>query len=166
MLNRLALVAALLVFCLGGGTAADPVRPDGEHCVVNVRSDDALNLRAGPGSGHRVLSRLPYARCGLIVTAPCAGAWCPVEDGHYAGWVHRRYIAAVSSATHCLHPRTWPPIVIVRAWPSDGSRVLARFAPGTCGVALLPYRVDGWQKVRTDGWEGWLRVEHILLFGD
>lgn len=160
---RLAVVAALVVLAAPGTAAADPVRTGEEHCVVNVAPDDPLNLRAGPGTGHRVLARLTYARCGLTVNAACRFDWCPVEDGHYAGWVHRRYIALVSRPTHCLSPLAQPRAVSLRAWPAEHSRVLARLTPESCGIALLPYQVEGWQKVRQNGWEGWVRLSDLLF---
>lgn len=160
---RLAVLAALAVLLASGTAAADPVRTGAEHCVVNVAPDDPLNLRAGPGTGHRVVARLPKARCGLTVTGPCRGKWCPVEDGHHSGWVHRRYIAEVSRPTHCLNPLARPQSVAVRAWPSEGSRVLAHMTPESCRIALMPYQVEGWQKIRQGGWEGWVRLSDLLF---
>ncbi|MGP1357882.1 SH3 domain-containing protein [Roseicyclus sp.] len=163
MSHALRITALLLALCLPGGALADPVRTGAEHCVVNVRADDPLNLRTGPGTRYRVLTALPYARCGIMVTEACAGNWCPVEDGHYAGWVHRRYIAAVSAPTNCVHPLARPRDVALRAWPAERSRLLTRLAPRSCGIALLPYTVRGWQKIRQDGWEGWVRSSDLLL---
>jgi SH3-like domain-containing protein len=160
---RLAVFAALVVFGASYEAAADPVRPGAEHCVVGVASDDPLNLGSGPGTGHRVLARMPYARCGLTVTAVCRGDWCPVEDDHHTGWVHRRYIAEVSRPTNCLSPLARPYAVAVRAWPSEGSRVLAHMTPESCGIALLPYQVEGWQKIRQGGWECWVRLADLLF---
>jgi SH3-like domain-containing protein len=160
---RLAFFAGLAVFAATGTATADPVRTGTEHCVVNVAPDDPLNLRAGPGTEHRVVARLPYALCGLTVTAACRGDWCPVEDGHQAGWVHHHYIANVSRPTNCLSPLAQPSSVALRAWPADHSRVLARLRPESCGIALLPYQVEGWQKVRQRGWEGWVRLSDLLF---
>ena len=160
---RLAVCAALAICGAAYKSVADPVRTGAEHCVVNVAPDDPLNLRAGPGTGQRVLARLPYAQCGLVVTAACRGDWCPIEDGHNSGWVHRRYIAEVSRPTNCLSPLARPPSVALRAWPSDGSRLLVRLSPESCGIALLPYQVKGWQKIRQGGWEGWVRQADLRL---
>lgn len=160
---RLAVLASMAIIGLSGHATAEPVRTGAEHCVVQVSPDDPLNLRAGPGTGHPVMTRLPYATCGLTVTAICRGNWCPVEDGHNAGWVHRRFIAEVSRPTHCLSPLTQPQAVALRAWPSDASRILARLVPQSCGIALLPYQVEDWQKIRQGGWEGWVRLSDILL---
>lgn len=160
---RLAVLASLAVCGTSCKAAADPVLPGAEHCVVGLSPDDPLYLRSGPGIDHRVLARLHYARCGLSLTAACRGNWCPVEDGHHAGWVHRNYIAAVSRPTNCLSPLTGPHAVALRAWPSDSSRVLTRLVPESCSIALLPYQADGWQKIRQRGWEGWVRLADLLF---
>jgi len=162
-MNRLLsiLAAAVLAAQAPLPATADPIRTDAEHCVVNIRTDDSLNLRAGPGTGHVVRSRLPYARCGIIVTGACAGSWCPVEDGHNSGWVNKRYIASVSAPTSCvIAPHSSQPVAL-RAWPSDGSRVLTELAPRSCEVALLPYATKGWQKIRQGGWEGWVHQSSL-----
>ena len=154
-------LATLWVMGVSRPVAADPVRAGAEHCVVGVAPDDPLNLRAGPGTGHPVMTRLPYGRCGLTVTASCRGTWRPIEDGHHVGWIHRRYISAVSQPTHCLSQLARQQSVALRAWPSQGSRVLVRLAARSCGIALLPYEVEGWQKIRQGGWEGWVRLSDL-----
>ncbi|MRX52202.1 hypothetical protein GI374_17730 [Paracoccus sp. S-4012] len=156
-----AFAAALLIAQAPVSVAADPIRTGAEHCVVNVRSNDTLNLRAGPGTGHRILSRLAHTQCGIIVTGACAGSWCPAEGGHNAGWLHRHYIASVSAPIHCLGSLAHPNSVALRAWPAGSSRVLAKLPSGSCEVALLPYATRGWQKIRQDGWEGWVRQSDL-----
>ncbi|WP_349367718.1 SH3 domain-containing protein [Salinarimonas sp.] len=132
------------------------VVPGEEHCVVNVRADDPLNMRAGPGVGHQILTRLAYGTCGVMVRGDCRGTWCPVEDGHYAGWVHARYISMVSPALYCVAGVGQGERLPLRAWPSHGSRVMAELGPRACGIALLPYAREGWQKIRIEGYEGWV----------
>jgi SH3-like domain-containing protein len=155
-------LVALTIVAGSGPSTADPVRTGVEHCVVRVAPDDSLNLRDGPGTGHTVVARLTYATCGLIVTGSCRGTWCPIEDGHHAGWVHHRYISAVSPPTYCLSPLARPQAVALKAWPSHGSRLLVRLVPESCGIALLPYQVEGWQKIRQGGWEGWMQLSDLL----
>ena len=117
---------------------ADPIEPGAEHCVVNVRADDRLNLRAGPGTGYRVLAHL-----------------------YDAGWARRRYLAMVSPTIHCPSPSEAGRPVPTRAWPSERSRVLTTLDARRCDIALLPFRTDGWQKIRQGGWAGW--VDHFDL---
>jgi SH3-like domain-containing protein len=135
--------------------AADPIRQDAEHCVVNTTRDDPLNVRSGPASTARALAELPYSTCGVIVTGACRKVWCPIEDGHVVGWVHRHYIAAVSQVAYCLAPERR---LALRAWPSSSSRILTKpSAESVCELTVLPYSVDGWRKVRAAGWEGWVQ---------
>ena len=151
----------VLVIILGASAGADPVSPSSEHCVTNVRSDDALNMRVGPGTSAGIITQKRYGECGIFLTGPCHGNWCPVEDGLYAGWVHRHYIAMVSPSLYCVHgvsPDDW---LNLRAWPSPQSRVLARLDPRACGIAFLPYTVGNWQKIRVDGWEGWAHRRYL-----
>lgn len=165
---RLALPLAALVLSFGTATpsAADPVVKGAEHCVVNVRADDRLNLRAEPVAGAAIRDRLAYGSCGVMVTAACEGSWCPVEDGHHAGWVHRHYIAALPEAEFCFTAATNRDGRSLRAWPSDKSRVLAEFPNTQCGIRPLPYAVEDWQKVRVEGWEGWLSRPALAHTGD
>jgi SH3-like domain-containing protein len=136
---------------------ADPIAPEGEHCVINVRSDDVLNLREGPSARTPSQTGLRYGQCGIMVTGECRGDWCPVEDGHYAGWAHRHYLGMVSPAMYCVTGVTGGDVLNLRAWPAATSRVLVRLGPHDCGISILPYARNGWQKVRSGGWEGWVR---------
>jgi SH3-like domain-containing protein len=160
-LTILAALAALLTLAAPASAQADLVVPGEEHCVVNVRSDDVLNLRARPSSNAPILEGLRYGQCGVVVTDECRGNWCPVEDGHHAGWVHRRYISMVSPAMYCVAGVEDWDVLNLRAWPAATSRVLAELPPDQCGIAFLPYARDGWQKVRVDGWEGWVSRRYL-----
>lgn len=140
---------------------ADPVVPGEEHCVVNIPTSGTLNMRARPGAGTEVLTRLRYAQCGVMVTAECRGNWCPIEDGHYAGYAHRRYLAMVSPAMYCVSGvEAWDRLNL-RAYPSTSSRVLARLGPNQCDIAILPYSIGNWVKVRADGREGWVNRRYL-----
>ena len=148
--------ACAVVFLLASttGSQADPIIPGREHCVVNVPADDVLNLRRHPNPRAEIDARKRYGQCGILLHRPCRASWCSVEDGHSIGWAHRRYLAAVSSPDYCLSAG------VLRAYPSAGSRILAQF-PRSCGVALLPYAVSGWQKIRIGGWQGWVERRRL-----
>ncbi|MBB4003226.1 SH3 domain-containing protein [Aurantimonas endophytica] len=135
--------------------AASPI-PGEEHCVVNVASDDVLNLRDGRGTSARVLTGKRYGSCGIIVTDACQGSWCPVDDGHYQGWVSGRFIAMVSPARYCVTGVAAGDTLNLRAYPSAQSRVLRRLGRNQSSIAFLPYATGGWQKIRVEGWEGWV----------
>jgi len=154
--------AAVVLFLAAAELAsADPVVPGEEHCVVNIRSDDVLNMRRNPNADARVESRLRYGTCGILVQGECRGNWCPVEDGHNLGWVHRRYIAMVSPARYCVTGVAAGDSLNIRAYPSPQSRVLTRLGRRQCGIAFLPYAVGDWQKIRVDGWQGWVNRRYL-----
>jgi SH3-like domain-containing protein len=166
MLLRLpSYLAGLAAIALWGSTPgpanADPIAPSAEHCVINIRSDEVLNLREAPSPQSAALVGLPYGQCGVMVTGACRGDWCPVEDGHHAGWAHRHYLGAVSPARYCVIGVSRGDVLNLRAWPSAQSRVLTALPPASCGIAFLPYARDGWQKVRVGGWEGWVGARFL-----
>ena len=162
----LPLFALVLSFGVAAPLAADPVETGAEHCVVNVRADDRLNLREGPTTGAAILARLAYGSCGVVVTGACQGSWCPVEDGHYVGWVHRHYIAALPDVEFCFTAAAHRDIRTLRAWPAPHSRALTELPAEQCRIRPLPYAVDEWQKVRAAGWEGWLPRSALAHTGD
>ncbi|HEV7251482.1 MAG TPA: hypothetical protein VGN97_00030, partial [Mesorhizobium sp.] len=58
-------LAALGVLWLTGAAAADPVVQGEEHCVVNVRTDDRLNMRERPSANAKIVARKRYGDCGM-----------------------------------------------------------------------------------------------------
>ncbi len=156
------LIAAPLALAgLADGARADPVVRGEEHCVVNVRADDALNMRTRPSARAPITARKRYAECGILVTGACQGNWCPVEDGHALGWVHRHYIAMVSPAMYCVSGVAPGDVLNVRAYPSPQSRVITRLDRRQCNIGFLPYAVGNWQKIRVDGWQGWVNRRYL-----
>lgn len=146
---------------MSGGAQADPVVPGEEHCVVNVRDSDRLNMRSRPSSRAEIVARKRYGDCGILVHEDCRGSWCSVEDGHSLGWVHRHYIAMVSPAMYCVSGVAPGDVLNVRAYPSAQSRVIARLGRHHCDIAFLPYAAGGWQKIRTGGWQGWVNRRYL-----
>ncbi|HEV7255572.1 MAG TPA: hypothetical protein VGN97_21030, partial [Mesorhizobium sp.] len=58
-------LTALGVVWLVGAAAADPVVQGEEHCVVNVRTDDRLNMRERPSANAKIVARKRYGDCGM-----------------------------------------------------------------------------------------------------
>ena len=137
-------------------TAPASVVPGEEHCVINVASRDRLNIRSGPSTKARVVVRKEHGSCGIMVVGNCQAKWCPVEDGHMKGWANRQFLSMVSPALYCTVNRERHGVVKLSAFPSPQSRVLVTLKKHICGIAFLPYSRNNWQKVRVNGWEGWL----------
>jgi hypothetical protein len=69
----------------------------GRFAVVNVRSDDALNVRVGPGVGYAIAGTMPYY--GQDVEVFVGGQqvgdswWVPVQYGRVSGWANSGFLA-------------------------------------------------------------------------
>jgi SH3-like domain-containing protein len=156
----LALVLALL--SVPAAIAAPTQIVEGEeHCVVNVKSSDVLNVRSKPSASSKVVTTERYGDCGIIVTGACQGSWCPIEDGHFAGWVHSRFISMVSPALYCVSGVGPGDGLKLTAYPAATSRVLEVLRRHQCDIAFLPYAVGNWQKVRAVGYEGWVNRKFL-----
>jgi len=75
-----------------------PVGPNlGQFAVVNVRSDDVLNVRSGPGVEHAVVGRIPYYGTEVAVFAGgqqvARSWWVPVEYDGVSGWANSGFLA-------------------------------------------------------------------------
>jgi hypothetical protein len=77
---------------------APPIGPSlGPFAVVDVASDDQLNVRAGPGVANPVVGTIPFYGIGVEVRAggqEVDGSWwVPVQHGEVTGWVNSHYLA-------------------------------------------------------------------------
>jgi len=152
---------ALIFFILATSASADPILPEEEHCVVNVRPGDVLNMRDRPHPSAAIVARKRHDACGIRVNDQCRGQWCPVEDGHSLGWAHRRYLAMVSPAHYCVTNVAPGDRLNLRAFPSARSRVVHSLGQHDCGIAFLPYAVGNWQKIRVAGRYGWTKRRYL-----
>lgn len=132
-----------------------------EHCVVNVKASDSLNVRAKSSASSKVVATLRYGQCRIVVTGICKGTWCPIEDGHNAGWINSKFISMVSPALYCVTGVGPGDGLNLRAFPSNSSRIMTVLSPRQCDIAFLPYVVGSWQKVRAGGYEGWANRKYL-----
>ena len=147
-------VAAMSSPALMAPAAAQVVEGE-EHCVVNVKSSDVLNVRVTTSASSKIITTLRYDDCGVRVVGSCQGSWCPVDHGHYEGWVHSRYISMVSPAMYCVSGVPVGDVLNLRAYPSASSRILTKLPRNKCDISFLPYTTTNWQKVRVNGVDGW-----------
>lgn len=161
-LTLFACLAATALLTTLPAAAVDTLVVEGEeHCVVNVASWDRLNVRDEPRSSGEIVTRHRYGDCGIVVTGGPEGSWYLVEDGHYEGWVNGKFISMVSPALYCVSGVDDDDVLNLRAYPSAISRIVEELEPFQCDIAFLPYAVNGWQKVRVDGDEGWVKAEFV-----
>ena len=153
--------AATLSPFVGLGAASAQVVEGEEHCVVNVASWDRLSVRDEPNTGGQIVTRHRYGDCGIIVTGGAKGSWVSIEDGSYEGWVNAKFISMVSPALYCVSGVADDDTLNLRAYPSTVSRVVVELDPDQCDIAFLPYAKGNWQKVRVDGYEGWVNRNYV-----
>jgi hypothetical protein len=60
--------------------------------VVNVRSDDVLNVRSGPSADFNIVGELRPGTGGVAIVNACRSHWCPVRLGATSGWVNGAYL--------------------------------------------------------------------------
>lgn len=96
----------LLAAALTCAMASPAIATSGPGClvVVNVASNDALNLRSRPSSSSPIVGVLPPGRHGIIrlegqcmpLNVSWGSRWCPVT--HYdggnvkSGWIKARFV--------------------------------------------------------------------------
>ena len=153
---KFVLAVALFAAALSLPTAAsDQVVEGEEHCVVNIKTSDVLNVRSKPSASGKLVGSLDYAECGVVVDY-CSGNWCAVETDDLEGWVNSKYISMVSPALYCVTGVAPGDKLNVRAYPATSSTVIAKLSRKQCDIAFLPYAVGSWQKIRVeDDLEGW-----------
>jgi uncharacterized protein YgiM (DUF1202 family) len=155
-------VSATALFASLPASSVDTFVVEGEeHCVVNVANWDRLNVRSEPSSSSEIVTKHRYGDCGIVVVGEAAGSWYPVEDGHFEGWVNGKYVSMVSPALYCVNGVADDDALNLRAYPSAISNVIAELDPDQCDIAFLPYAVAGWQKVRVNGDEGWVKADFV-----
>jgi SH3-like domain-containing protein len=158
----LTFVCATALFALAAPVSASAQGVEGEeHCVINVKSSDVLNVRAKSNASSKVVTTLSYGHCGIVVTGACKGSWCPIEDGHDAGWVNSKFISMVSPTIYCVTGVAKGDGLNLRAFPSASSKIKAVLPRNQCDIVLLPYTGGNWQKVRADGHEGWANRKYL-----
>lgn len=67
--------------------------------VVNVSSNDALNLRAGPDSNSDVIGSIPHNGQTVVATGNKQGNWIEVNWAGQTGWVNQRFLKSAVQQT-------------------------------------------------------------------
>lgn len=65
--------------------------------VINVASDDVLNIRSGPGVSNGIIGTIPYNGTGVVIigggTNVMGSLWVPIQYGGVTGWVNSHFLA-------------------------------------------------------------------------
>jgi hypothetical protein len=121
---------------------APPVEPSlGRFAVVDVASDDMLNIRVRPGANQAIVGTIPYYGQGVEVYAggqEIGGSWwVPVQYGEVQGWVNSEYLARqVGSTSDAVAARAARVILALK--DRDWAEVASLVHP-VKGVTFSPY---------------------------
>lgn len=63
--------------------------------VVNVSSNDVLNMRAGANSNSDVIGSIPFNGQTVVATGNKQGSWVEVSWAGQSGWVNQRFLQPV-----------------------------------------------------------------------
>ena len=133
---------------------------------------DALNLRAGPGTGEAVLAVMPYGSA-VTLTGDRANGFVSVVYGGTAGWAYEAYLSTgTSGGNPSPAPQPGPSgsatvavgALNLRADASTGSAVLA-VMPRGAGVSLTGQRSNGFVSVAYGGASGWAYEAYLAIGG-
>jgi uncharacterized protein YgiM (DUF1202 family) len=121
---------------------APPIGPLlGQFAVVNVASNDVLNVRSRPGADHPIAGTIPSHGLGVRVYAggqEVSGSWwVPVQYEGVTGWANSNYLARqVGSASEAVAARA---AGIVLALKGHDLQALAGWVHPDQGVRFSPY---------------------------
>ncbi|MDE0564810.1 SH3 domain-containing protein [Exiguobacterium sp. B2(2022)] len=77
--------------------------------TTRMATTDALNLRSGAGTSHRILLTIPKGK--VVTPIQTNGSWSKVSYGGQTGWVHNGYLKKTSTSTPTTPAPTTPPNV-------------------------------------------------------
>lgn len=124
-MNKFSVVVGAIV-CTAGITSAEAnTGADSNKAfkVVNVATNDVLNIRSGPSSDHGKVGELQPDSQGITMTGDCKAMWCPIQHETKSGWVNRKYLSVASLSP--VPPRSAMPEIA----KSDPPRVSIALPP-------------------------------------
>ena len=144
-----------------------PVPPySGTYMVVNVASDDVLNVRAGAGVSHPIVGVIPHNGTGVQVTGAgeqVDGAlWAPIKYKEIAGWVNSNYLA---HQAYTVVNVAGDDVLNVRANAGVAHPVVGAVPPQGMGVQIIGAgeQVGGslWAPIEYRGIAGWVNSNYL-----
>lgn len=111
--------------------------------VVNVASDDVLNVRGGPGVDNPITGALAPDATGIQIsgTGQLVGnsRWVPIVTPNTAGWVNSSFLAEMSTGEmFCTNPEVAAAVAAVRTAVAEqnGSQLAALVHPEGLSIGL------------------------------
>lgn len=150
MFSRLFLTLAILLGAFA--TLSYPTSAEAA-CVTGVRSNDVLNMRAGPGTSNAIVGIIPPDACGVRILDR-SGNWGYVRYNGVEGWASLRFLRERGRQRACVVGVASNDVLNVRAGPGTSNRIVGIIPPDACGVTL-GRRSGNWVRVNYRGLVGW-----------
>jgi uncharacterized protein YraI len=136
------------------------------YTVVNVASDDALNVRANAGVAHPIVGTIPPHGMGVQITGAGeqvdGSLWVPIEYKEIAGWVNSNYLAyQVGWVDEAVATQA---AGIIMALKTRNLETLSRLAHPDKGVRFSPYTYVRVEPGATEGADLVFSSAHIAGF--
>lgn len=71
---------------------------DGPYQVINIRSNDTLNVRSNRSTSSNILGELGHNATGIHVTS-CTNGWCAINYGCLQGYASQKYLSKAGGTT-------------------------------------------------------------------
>jgi uncharacterized protein YraI len=139
--------------------------------VIDTATDDALNVRSGPGTDHPVVGTLPADATAVRATGLAAlddqdRTWTHVTHGETTGWVASWYLTAnpctlTAPGGFCVTDTTCTDRLNVRSGPGGGYPKIGSLAHDAVGVAATGATTTDdndrvWTQVTYRGQNAWV----------
>ncbi len=138
----------------------------GTYMVINVASDDVLNVRANAGVSHPIVGVIPPNGTGVQVTGAgeqVGGAlWAPIKYKDITGWVNSNYLVR---QIYTVVNVASDDVLNVRANAGVAHPILGTIPPHGMGVQITGAgeQVDGalWVPIKYKDITGWLNSNYL-----
>ncbi len=155
-------------------------RARGAWRVINIRWNDVLNIREGPGKEYGIIYGLPPDARGISL-GQCMQrgplVWCKVRYKCYSGWAARKYLARTAQGPrpdaggrpangYRVIGHTWPDMLNVRSGPGTQYPVTSRIPDNGINVRVfncvsVPGYSWKWCRVDYRGNRGWAYAKYL-----
>lgn len=130
--------------------------PHGKWRVIDIRSDDVLNVRQGPSTRYPIVGVIPPNGTGVRRIECTSRNWCLVKYRCVTGWAsgkyltfgHRGNVGAPSSKYYRVIDHTYPDKLNVRSGPSTKYQIVGRIPHNGKNVVVRQCKSIGKRKSR------------------
>lgn len=149
---------------------AAPTQSMQTYRVINVASDDVLNIRSGPGAGLASIGTILPNSHGIRIVGSCSGQWCPIEYQGTRGWVNKQYLAddaaaaAAPAQTYRVINVAPDDVLHIRSGPGAALASIGSIPPNGHDVRIVGSCSGQWCPIDYRGTRGW--VNRLYLSAD